>query len=752
MAEIDKREDPNLFGVAISDRTQGPYNPDGLTGNSIEVPLPYTLKNDRDNAIAARDRDKEIAIEQAMQSGGETEVKWEDDLRGGKGLEFGNVVKPEHDTYRAYKAVLWQGSGARNIEFSPVNYPNFDGVIVKKCGVDDTGRSLNAAFNRDGPDYSLNAPLHRGVATLRNYLAASMFPDGVYLPQGDSAQVKRDYEQDIANFKKLTKIAEFLGEKLAGEEANENIIQKFTRSVKRLFAGERLSTPDVSAFMQAANVPDTGIKVMYDAIAANPEFNLPPREQTPFSDKSIALASSSASLGKVADAFDLIVPHFTDTETLRAKDKLITVDEARAIIDNLQKKLSEGTGGFETDILDPRQVIARGLLKSTHALRGLMAEISRYSSDRLNDKEFVDAKDAINQISYRVRSGVIKALIDEGKKAEAQKMTNDIDTKTNPPYHITHEKDIPLSQLIDKVDVAIEHAAILEKAIPAELREAKVPLEEKTPSPCTVESLDSETKIISIEEGQKILDALRRKMEDWNNEIKQTDKVHADIPTSYEAHKVEILETLSPAIMAFNESFFNLAATNPAFINNEKILLAADASILLGNEVVDLLHEQGKHEEAKLLKEMMNSRVHPEFKQSKELKNLTDLMAALETGMSEATALQHGLSSSIDNKPIILAQQSQLHSQEEARQETKADTAKIAALESLQGMGFIEPRYDTVAGVSDEKFAHRVSEIIARKQEQEAQLRHEQEQARPKTRAEILEQEKASELAGVAAR
>ncbi|MEI7668589.1 MAG: hypothetical protein WCJ33_00725 [Pseudomonadota bacterium] len=619
-----------------TERGVTPYNPTGRD-QSDQLRLPEIRNYDFQSEQAA-ELNREDAIIEAMRQS-EPEVLWDQ-----KFVEMGNAARPKEETLRGYKAIMRQGSGVRNIEFSRIIYPSFDDTIAKLCGVDDDSKDpINPAFATNSPNYINYAPLRRNIAIFRNYLMVQLFPDGLYLPVGNDDASQKARAEDEKNFYKLENIAEYLGDELGGGIASENIFQKWWRSVKRFFKQESLEDQITTKFLKDANIHDIGIATIYDKVQQIQYFELPPRSETPFSDENIALYKSSTTMAKVADAFDAILPDFSSTKNLKTKEKLVSPEEALDVLGKLRLKISQGIEDFSLDILDPRQEIARKILRSTHALRGELAEIANHDPEKLNDPIILQAKDAIGQIAYRVRGDVINMLIEEKDYEKAQRIKEELELNT-PAQYKTTESQISVIDLIGQIEASLLQAGKICNDFPfrstlnTTIKPQNTEKSEEIidgflniiPNLCSVESMSVEAKQISVEEARKILENLRLMSND------ESSNSYRDLKDE----NIKIAEDLLNVSYSFNNILANLIKNDATILEDSNIISVIDAITQIacraGNDMINNLRLSGKEEIAFKLKQRLDKIIPDKLKTFEKDISLKDLAKQLESGLNYA--------------------------------------------------------------------------------------------------------------------
>jgi hypothetical protein len=347
-----------------------------------------------------------------------------------KNLPVGPAVKPQHDTLRGYKRILKQGGGVRDVMFSASSYRIFDGIIAKRGGVDpDSRKYLNPAFNAEHPEYDNYSALRRNIAILRNYLLVTMLPDG---------------NKESPNYVALQQMAEKLGDALAEKPG---FLARWSHSVKRLFKGGDLATPETNPFREAANVPDKGIATMYDylfdrrdtpvslfpnpvAYATSKPWDLQAREQTPFSDENLLLYGRATVMEGIANAFEEVVKQI-DTlqkngnavDTMTESDKKISVEHAHTILEKLRILIGSRQEETNVDVIeDSKRAEAELLLRATMAYSDSIHELARVDPNLLRDPTLQDTHDALGQIDYLMKVEAAEALREEGRTDAAQAM------------------------------------------------------------------------------------------------------------------------------------------------------------------------------------------------------------------------------------------------------------------------------------------------------------------------------------------
>jgi len=406
---------------------------------------------------AAQEAVREAATEDALR---QQHIEWE------KSFTFGAVKKPLRETLSGYKHALKYGvSNNEDIQFAPDIYGIFDGIIVGKSAEDSSGQSLSPAFNPNHPHYEDYAPLRRNIAILRNYLLVRMFPDAEFKPHEKSPAGA----EDARNYMKVQQMAEKLGKALAGHRPG--LFRRFLISSKRLALGEDLSNPYSNDFLEAANIPDRGIEVMYkhlfdiqsrpalwDAIPfmQTPRtWGLLPLAQTPFSMQNMLLFSRASRIQGIAAEFDRIVLELRSVDDLSPETKQISVEYAREILEKL--KLLFGNSKEENHLSftsDPHEDESWMLLRAARAFKDTVADIAKIDVNVLKDNDML--KETINvleQINYRVKVEAMAAFTKEGRKGAAQNAANHIRKMPDSAKTTT-----PLSELTQKLKTGLNEA------------------------------------------------------------------------------------------------------------------------------------------------------------------------------------------------------------------------------------------------------------------------------------------------------
>ncbi|MEI6730922.1 MAG: hypothetical protein WCL30_06645, partial [Pseudomonadota bacterium] len=317
-------------------------------------------------------------------------------------------------------------------------------------------------------------PLRRNLAILRNYIMVNMFPDGEFEPEGDSEAAK----QDRKNLQKVKDIAEYVADALI--DANDAKQMDFFESIGNFFSSKRKYKPDFSNFLDLANVPDKGLVYLYDHVLAIQRDNsvldwlpfrttprdwqLPERQNSPFSDYNMANFNNAATMTKVVDSFDRVTTHCNSVDSLSKRDKEISIQEARYIIEKLRVEIDESSV-FTIEIKDDRQAIARMSLKVAYAFRNALSDIAKSSPDLLTgDPDIIEAVEALGHMNYRFKNYLADMFKEENNSQGTEIVINNINSGDD--RFKTNEQEVPLIALVDKLQKGMEAAYDLGKNLP----------------------------------------------------------------------------------------------------------------------------------------------------------------------------------------------------------------------------------------------------------------------------------------------
>ena len=448
------------FGVNPVDAVEGPYNAFGRDYSAFE-PLPEMQYLNQLNQQIQSEEDEINIAEQGIDY--EVELQWDRDIN-----KVGAVARPAENSLRGYKSVLRQGDGVRNVEFSPYDYGSFDLIIMQQAGADKTNLPMHPAFNNSHTDYIKYAPLRRNLAILRNYLMVTKFPDGVY---------NSDDKEDVKGLKIIENISENLGRALAGSDNNNSLIERWAKSIWKLITFQSLDHKTDNDFIKAANVPDIGIATMYNYLIelqndksifdflpfmTNPrDWALPTREQTPFSEENLHKFCNSCAMAKVVDSLALTTKNLRSPETLSARDKYVSVELARNILDKLWAKL-DGKDLQAFELKDQRQEISRMVLRVARAYRGTMSEIAKIAPQYLQNQQLFAATNALDQITYLARGDLAAMFAEEGNTQAQQECLNYRELSLNSDLK---NQILPLQQLIKYLENGLNEADRIEKSL-----------------------------------------------------------------------------------------------------------------------------------------------------------------------------------------------------------------------------------------------------------------------------------------------
>lgn len=455
MADIKERQ----FGIPATDSSQSQFNLLDRT-YSEELPLPDSAAIDVINSAAQIEEDAINRAEAGVDS--DAELEWERNL-----TQVGAVAKPKNSTLRDYKSVLRQGGGVRNVEFSPYDYAAFDHIIVEKSGVDDTDLPLHPAFNDSHPDYKSYAPLRRNLAILRNYLMVTKFPDGVY---------NYSDKEDRIGLVAIQDMADKLGRALAGNNGGDSLIERFGRSLWKIITFQSFDKPLENDFFDAANTPDIGAAVMYNYLLEvqkdnsvldvlpinNPrKWGLAERSETPFSEENLSKYCNSCTMRDVVNSLATVTNNLRSPDMLRSKDKIVSVDVARHVLEKLWDKL-EGRDDESIELKDPRQEVSRMLLKVARGFRSSMSGIAKNAPELLQNDKLIAATNALEQITYYARGDLANILSEEGKQKDAQELINYREQAINPRFKMAM---LPLQELVGYLEDGLNEADRIEQSI-----------------------------------------------------------------------------------------------------------------------------------------------------------------------------------------------------------------------------------------------------------------------------------------------
>jgi hypothetical protein len=418
------------------------------------------------------------AIRIAQEQEARAQTAWQRDF------SFGPVVKPVNNTLRAYKRLLRQSDSAndtdRDIRFNGRKYGIFDSVIVHEVGLDDQNNSLSPAFNPNHPRYKDYGPLRRNLAILRNYLMVNEFPDAVYKP-GD---VLPEHQEDKQNLLRLQDMATALGKELGGTLQRPRLLERWGQSATRMLTGGDMTQANTSAFMEAANIPDVGIATMYkflldkqgkatimDAFLSKltpSSWNLPPLEQSPFSNENMLLYSRSSAMSNIANAFQNITANVRSVDSLSVEDKAVSVEEARKILENLRIRMGQGREGERLDLTDTRRSECVTLLHAAIAFQDSMAALVKIDPNVLHNPDLIAAAQALEHANYQVTMDAARMLDKEGRHAEAQAMM--ARAQDTPEQYRT---PMTLKEITERLDTGLDIAGELEKTYESKLSQMR---------------------------------------------------------------------------------------------------------------------------------------------------------------------------------------------------------------------------------------------------------------------------------------
>jgi|GEM_PF-6833009 len=678
---VDLQEPNDLSGGIDFDR-RDPGNPSRLASNYEnlnQLPVNLEYQEYKESRLLDAIQSEEIEREWASQNLEHEERK--------KTLGIGQVIKPKHNHLGSFKRLL--ENTVNNIEFSPTNYPIFDGVLAAKAKMDKKGNSSHA----------LPPALERNLAILRNYMLITLFPDGVFDPPGTDAASEQKAKEYDRKIQILDSIATDLGKALASPATKKNVFQRWWRTATLFVQGEPLSKKEETKFFEDSNIADVGIKALYDRMQAKHADMFPPREQTAFSDANIARYKNSTEMAKVAEALRLIAPDFYDVKNLRAKDKIVSIQEGRDALHVLRENLAEGMDSFDVYNRDPRQSISRDILRATHALRSELAEIASTRPDLLNDKVILDAKDAIAQVAYRAGLNVVKMLEEEGDLTRAKQYSQDLEKATRPE-HKTTELQVRLPALIKIIDDALSRVADIQESLPVrnslmQPEKSELPATELANSYLTlnaIENLSSEAKQTSIREAENILNNLRLQMSEGKHN-----------------EGLQLFEVVLVPVSVINLELAELLKMNPELFKDPAMLGIADVVTQItyrANEsIIASLISEGNTELAAELKARNEAATPDELKTTPENVPLNGLITQAIRGLE-----------SVEAKKLQLKQQEmQQHSQQvRENQENKAYSQALNALSGAKE----KVEFNKVGGINHPKLLKVIEDKRAEKIEQ----------------------------------
>jgi len=233
------------------------YNPtnENEWTNLLEKANQIELAHIRQEAEDAQDRRLEAAL--AAQS----QVQF---LHG-----VGKFIIPTENTWAAHFNLVGHDDTA--LQFSPQNYPLFDGIIAKHAGI-------NALVDPTNPDYASYEGMRDNIAVLRNYLLTDTFQDGSFDP-GDERLVPR-----------ITSIAEEIGRGLNQDKWLTRIFMPSINSHVAKVEGEGAAEMYEYLLSRQSKHSLLGdfVANLMTLTGANPHYwDLPEVQNTPFSQDNL---------------------------------------------------------------------------------------------------------------------------------------------------------------------------------------------------------------------------------------------------------------------------------------------------------------------------------------------------------------------------------------------------------------------------------------------------------------------------------
>jgi hypothetical protein len=260
-----------------------------------------------------------------------------------------------------------------------------------------------------------------------------------------------------------------------------SFVSRWVTTVGHLVKGEDLSTPYTNEFMKAANVPDKGALIMYDYLLdlqKNPAFGdslkkhgtskwgLLPREETPFSDKNMALYTRSRMMIRTVDAYENnIMYELRAPEKLSVKDQTTSVDIARNILERLRNTVASPESQTRlAQFTDGNDDKARELLRVARGFRDTLAKIEVTDPEALQQNKIIaHAYEAFEKLGFRMKVEAYKMLVEEHEPGAALHVKNAID-QTPAHYKSGETNDTLLAQ----VDAGLREAGRLQQQVSAD--------------------------------------------------------------------------------------------------------------------------------------------------------------------------------------------------------------------------------------------------------------------------------------------
>lgn len=356
----------------------------------------------------------------------------------------GRFVIPKHNTWAAHRELV--RDPVLKLRYSSIAYPLFDEIIHQNS-------SYRPIWDKMDGRYEAYDVLRENIAVVRNYIMSEFFPDG-------SADA-----EDMAKVKQMQQIASFLVKGMNNDGFSFNPLSLFRTTIR----------------IEKANLPGTGAQYLYRKILEKQHYNswlapimwpihlitgrvgknwnLPPLENSPFSDEALrqpppgnppydaadiavpepmaakdsrdphtAAHGAAEELNAIAgDIANTAIPHYDSVDTMQEPSRREAVDLARDILRKL--KVMMGQVPLEQGL----KVSGAGSFTILDALKGAvnvfefnLKKLLPLDPDILNNPAIVAANKAIGTLGYVAKLEVLKMAEKTGNKELLRAVTEDI--------------------------------------------------------------------------------------------------------------------------------------------------------------------------------------------------------------------------------------------------------------------------------------------------------------------------------------
>jgi hypothetical protein len=483
------------------------------------------------------------------------------------------VIPPEQykDTWSAHAELIKDHN--QNLYFNPEKFPYFDAIIAEKL-------NLPALTDPKHRDYAKYEGLRTNLAVLRNDIIGIYVDDGSFDPS------------DVVHIPKIAAIAEAIGTGLKNDTwFRRPFVPSISMDVANVEAiGAREIYKQLIEQQTKSAGPLEGLRSRFKHLLGMPEltWNLPPIENTPFSDQGLsappppqrisytaeelaaACAKDNNRLVELSEDTARIALDVSSLETLKAPKRDTSTEEARRLFRFL-RNLQQGDENVETWMGSgtPTEQVAKAqaLHRLIEIYSGELHKATRARPEAFYNVIVDEASETAGGFAFGLAVHTANSL--PPLSPEVVRLDTMIDAM---PEVWDQRSQQSVKRLLDTLEAGLRHtmgADVSDKSAADRLVEFSAHIRDTAQKLRRAEDMDRPAREESIELAREILRRLKN--------IKFNDRPIEELTRGDVEHKAEFAQKVDEMVDTYQTLLAEAAQNNPDILKDQRVLAANEA-------------------------------------------------------------------------------------------------------------------------------------------------------------------------------